>query len=580
SRRPVNRVLGVKAGLDLEMPGCCGINDAKIVAAVKDKSLTEQELGLAACRVTELILEGMELKQDDFRYDIEAHHQLAIQAAEQSAVLLKNEDKLLPGNIKQKAAVIGAFAKTPRYQGAGSSKIHPIRVDSAWEALLTQGMELTYAQGYHLKNSVSRTKKEVQREEAFITEACEAAKGKDIVYLFAGLTEGYESEGFDRSNLSLPEQQNRLIEAVAACNSKVVVILQGGAPMELPWADKVKSILLAYLCGEGCGKAVANLLLGVKVPCGKLAESWPLTLLDTPAYHYYPGGRATVEYRESIFVGYRYYETAGKPVRYPFGHGLSYTGFTYSDLQIDKKVCDYEDIIKLTFQLTNHGTVAAKETALIFVGHKNNKVFLPEKELREFVKIALQPGESRKVTVELDTKTFAYYNTLIADWYAESGEYKILVGPSSSDCCLIGTVEIISPDKPQPDLKNIAPSYYQLANKELEITEQEFSALYGKKLPQSNNKSSRPYNAGNTLEDVSHTLLGKIIMMVAGRMAKKATKSSKEEEGMMSSMIKEMPFHSLMTSSNGAITERMLEGILDLFNGHYGKGIKKILRGK
>jgi beta-glucosidase len=575
-----DRVLGIKAGMDIEMPGSLGINDKKIVWAVNNNTLSEQDLDKVACRVTELILDGMASRQEGFRYDATEHHQIAIKAAEQSTVLLKNEDKILPGNLGQKVAVIGAFAKVPRYQGAGSSKIHPVKVDNAWDALTDKGLSVSYSQGYITGKDIvsNKDKKILKTEETLIKEACETAKNKDIVYLFAGLPEGYESEGFDRTNLSLPEGQNRLIEAVAATNPKVVVILNGGAPMLLPWADKVKGILLTYLAGEGCGMAVANLLLGNAVPCGKLAETWPLQLSDNPSNHYFPGGRTTVEYRESIYVGYRYYEKAGKPVRYPFGYGLSYTSFTYSDLQIDQVACNYGDQVTLSFLLTNDGTVAAKETALVFVTHKNDKVFLPEKELREFTKVDLLPGESKRISIKLDTKDFAYYNTLIQDWYAESGEYKIMVGSSSVDCCLQASVQLNSPVKSQPDLREEASSYYQLPNQELIISEQEFRALYGKSIPIDDCNPTRPYDAGNTLEDVSHTFVGKIIIFVADQMAKKVTTTSQEEEGMMSSMIKEMPFHSLAASSNGMITENMMAGMIDLMNGHAIRGIRKLIK--
>lgn len=573
-----DRALGVKTGLDLEMPGSNGINDAKIVSAVKNKTLSEQDLDKASCKVTELILLGMENRKREYQYNSQVHHQLAMKASEQSAVLLKNENHILPGNLTQKAAVIGAFAKIPRYQGAGSSKIVPIKIDNAYDAFQLKGLDFTYSEGYPVRSA--RKEIDEQKKTALIMEACEAAKGKDIVYLFAGLPEGYESEGFDRENMSMPQIHNDLIEAVTASNPNVVVILIGGAPMELPWLNKVKGLLLTYLGGEGCGTAAVNLLLGDAVPCGKLAETWPISLFDAPAQKYYPGGRNTVEYRESIYIGYRYYEAAGKKVQFPFGYGLSYTSFTYDGLIIDKEYCNYGDQFTITFQVTNNGTRAAKETVLIFVAHKNELVFLPEKELREFVKISLEPGETKQVTVDLDTKTFGYYNVLIHDWYAESGDYEVMVGSSSDQCCLKSHIRLISPTQPQPDYREKAPSYYHLSNRNLVILDKEFAALYGKELPISDSKPERPYHHYNTLEDVKHTLTGRIILSIANKMAKSVTQSSKEEEGMIVASISEMPFHSLVTSSNGMISEKMMEGILDLLNGHYGRGIVKLIRRK
>jgi beta-glucosidase len=580
-----DRVSGIKAGMDLEMPGNEGINDRKIVDAVKNQILSEQELDRSACRVTELMLEGEARKKKNYCYDKEVHHALAVRAAEQSVVLLKNQDNILPGNQRQKAAVIGAFAKEPRYQGAGSSKINPIKIDNAWEELTGSGLEFTYAPGYGLKKGNNKNRQkgmkgalDVLNVGSLISQACEAAKGKEIVYLFAGLPEGYESEGFDREDLQLPDDQNCLIEAVASCNPNVVVVLIGGAPMELPWADKVKGILLAYLGGEGSGKAVANLLLGKSVPCGKLAETWPYRLPDAPSYHYFPGGRSTVEYRESIYVGYRYYETAGKAVRFPFGYGLSYTSFSYFDLETDRDTCNYGEQINLNFCIKNTGQKAAKETALIFVSHKNDEVFLPQKELRDFIKISLEPGETKKVSVTLDTGSFGYYNTLIHDWYAETGDYMILVGTSSDACSLKAVIRLNSQQKPQPDLKEKVSSYYHLTDKEFVVSNKEFSTLYGKELPPQDELAQRPYDTSNTLEDVRHKLVGKLILSIAQRMAKKVTKSSKEEEGMVAASIRELPLRNMVTSSEGMITEGMLEGILDLLNGHYFRGIIKLIR--
>ncbi len=575
-----DRVAGIKAGLDLEMPGSQGINDRKIIAAVRDKTLSEEDLDKSVCRIIELILKSTLNKKQGYQCDKSAHRQLAVKALEESAVLLKNEEGILPGNVNQSVAVIGEFAKMIRYQGAGSSKINPINVDNPWDSIVEQGVNATYAKGYSLntrKSHKALSKKEIDEQNALIKEACDTAKGKDMVYIFAGLPEGYESEGFDRKNLYLPLEQSRLIEEVVGCNPNVVVILIGGAPVELPWIDKVKAVLLAYLGGEGVGKAITNLLLGFKTPCGKLAETWPLSLKDTPSFNYFPGGRLTVEHRESIYVGYRYYEKAEKQVLFPFGHGLSYVDFIYSNLMIDCEECNLGDKINITFNITNCGSRFAKETALVFVSHENKTVFLPKKELREFIKVSLNPGETKKVSITLDTNTFGYYNTLINDWYLESGQYQIIIGSSSKNCALQACVYINSPEMPQPDLINIAPTYYNLPNGEFVISKQEFEALYGNSLPVSDNRATRPYTPNNTLEDVRHTFIGKIVNKVAEKVAKGVTEVEKEQEGMMSNMIKEMPFSSLVTSGEGMISENMMLGIVDLLNGHYIKGIKKLL---
>jgi beta-glucosidase len=287
-----------------------------------------------------------------------------------------------------------------------------------------------------------------------------------------------------------------------------------------------------------------------------------------------------VEYRESIFVGYRYYDTAGKTVRFPFGYGLSYTDFAYSAFHMDQTACEYGDKVTVTFCITNKGKTAAKETTFLFASHENSKVFLPKKELKGFIKTELLSGETKQVSLTLDTADLSYYNTIIRDWYAESGAYTIMVGPSSDQCCYSEVLKLRSPEKPQPDLREKAPAYYHLSKEELLIPEREFEAVYGAELPVSDSKPSRPYDLNNSLDDVSHTLFGKIIIHITNSMAKKMTKSTKEEEAMMAAMIREMPLHSMAGSSDGVISEMMLMGILDLFNGHYLRGIKKLVKGK
>jgi beta-glucosidase len=367
--------------------------------------------------------------------------------------------------------------------------------------------------------------------------------------------------------------QNCLIEALVQVNPNVVVILQGGAPMELPWADKVKGILLCYLGGEGGGAAAVNLLLGKAVPSGKLAETWPLKLSDNPSYLYFPGEKNTVEYRESIYVGYRYYEAAKKTVRYPFGYGLSYISFSYKNLMINHSEYDYGDEIVISFELTNHGTVKGKETVMVFVGHQSDQVFLPIKELREFQKINLEPGETKKVTVILDTKTFGYYNTILKDWYAQPGEYRIMVCSSVDVCHLSDTITIHNKVQPQPNYAQKCPSYFHFCEGTLRIPDQEFQSLYGRDLPESNRVSKRPYHRNHTLEDVRHTMIGRTILLISKIIAKKYSHGSMEEEKMILSSVMEIPFRSLPSMSGGMVSEKLLEGVLTIMNGHFLKGI-------
>jgi beta-glucosidase len=575
-----DRVSGIKAGLDLEMPGNNGYNDKKVVRAVNEGALTMEELNRTACNVTELVLKGMHYRNKSWSCSKEEHHQLAVKAAEQSAVLLKNEESILPGTCKQKVLVIGTLAKNPRYQGAGSSKINPYKLDNPWDSFLKAGVDCTYAQGYSEKMIKGRSLTETEKayRDRLLSDACNQAKEKDIVYIFAGLLEGYESEGFDRSNLSMPEEHCRLIEEVSRYNSNIVVILQGGAPMELPWLSKVKAVLLAYLGGEGGGSAIVNLLLGRAVPSGKLAETWPVRLEDIPSSRNFPGGRLTTEYRESIYVGYRYFDTAGVPVQFPFGHGLSYSSFTYSDMKLSKENCIYGDKITVSFTLTNTGEQSAREISFLFTSHHSEAVFLPKKELRAFVVTELESGESKNISVLLDTNTFGYYNTIIKDWYAESGEYKILLGGTSDSISLEAAIELKAPEAVQPDYRKKALSYYNVTKGFTEISKEEFEIIYGRYIPTDQIQAIRPFHMGNTLEDISGTMLGKLICWYSNKYAKEVSKAEAGQEGMMAAMIYEMPFFAIAASGEGGISENMLEGLIDILNRRFFRGIKKMLK--
>ncbi|TAH75025.1 MAG: glycosyl hydrolase [Anaerolineaceae bacterium] len=568
-----NRVWGIKAGLDLEMPGNNGYNDKKVIAAVQDKTLAEDELDLVVERVVELILKSMQARKVDASCDMDAHHQLAIKAEREAAVLLKNVDNILPGLISQNIAVIGELAKKPRYQGAGSSKINPYRLTNAWDALVSNGLKGDYAAGY----SLNKDKQEAEAE-TLIEEACRVSKDKDIVYIFAGLPDGYESEAFDRKEMSMPDEQNKLIEAICKVNPNVVVILSCGSPIELPWENKVKGILLAYLGGEGSGVAIADLILGKEVPSGKLAETWPISLKDNPSYNYFPGGRTTVEYRESIYVGYRYYEKAKKPVLYPFGHGLSYTSFEYSDLKLSSSECEFGEVIELSFKVKNTGELEGKETTFVFVSSQDGKVFVPVKELCAFEKITLKPGEEKDISIKLDTEQFGYYNTMIKKRYAPSGEYGIHVGSGTASLSLRDTIKLISPDMPQPDYSSSAPSYYNLSADILSIADEEFASLYGKELPAGNEPAMPPYDFNNCIMDVKHTFVGKILVRTMKKMIKKNSVGAQDDDAMIYAMIFEMPFHFLVAMSGGMLSDRMMSGLLDMMNGHFFKGVGKLLK--
>ena len=568
----VDRVKGLAAGLDLEMPFTGDLNDRRIVAAVKNGELPAETLDTAALRMTELILRS--LKRKPFTYDADKHHQVARYAAAQSAVLLKNENGLLPGSIKQKAAIIGAFAKIPRYQGTGSSKINPIKLDNACEELQKLGLEFDYADGYPLVSDIP--------DPEMIDEACKIASGKDIVYLFAGLPDRYEAESFDRENLSMPENHNRLIEAVAAVNKHVVVVLLGGAPMEIPWADEVQAILMMYLGGEACGGACADLLLGRVNPGGKLAESWPLTLEDNPSYKYFPGYAKSVEYREALFVGYRYYDKAKKPVRYPFGYGLSYSKFDYKNLRISKKKIKDSESLTVTCMVENTGKVAGSEVVQLYVACLGSKIIRPEQELRDFEKVDLQPGESREVTFTLSKRSFAYYNTTICDWHVESGEYEFRVSASSQDVRLSGKVQVQSTvEATLPDLHRELPCYYDL-RKGIHVTDLQFTGLLGRPIPPRERQPGELHSINSTFTDIQDKWLGRKLLAIIRGEINKMPGEDADFKLMVENMIMDAPLRFLTMMSGGGgekgFSLQQIEGLVDLLNRKPARGLLGFLK--
>ena len=429
-----DRVKGLKAGLELEMPGSGGNTDKEIVEAVKNGELEESVLDRAVERILNIVFKFTDNRQVG-KFDLEEDHKLAAKIAGESMVLLKNEGVLpLPAQGK-KIAFIGKFAETPRFQGGGSSHINSFKITSALEAV-KEVAEVTYAQGYDVKEDVI--------DQAMLDQAVETAKEADVAVIFAGLPDAFESEGYDRTHMRMPDCQNTLISEIAKVQENVVVVLHNGSPVEMPWADQVKGILEAYLCGQAVGQAEVDILFGKVNPSGKLAETIPYKLSDNPSYLNFPGDGQKVEYKEGVFVGYRYYDTKEMPVRYPFGYGLSYTTFEYSDLQLSSDKIKDTDKLKVTLKVKNTGNRAGKEIVQLYVADKTGAASRPVKELKNFVKVELQPQEEKTVEMELDKRSFAWYNTDIHDWYAASGEYEILAAASSRDIRLKKTVYVES----------------------------------------------------------------------------------------------------------------------------------------
>lgn len=426
-----DRVPGLKAGLELEMPASGGETDRQIVEAVKNGTLKEEVLDQAVERILNVIFDYVDHRKDAV-FDMEKDHALAEKVETESMVLLKN-DGILPLKKGVRAAFIGVFAKTPRYQGGGSSHINSFRVTGALEAA-EEMADLTYAEGYRLKEDVI--------DEVLVAEAVEAAKSAEVAVIFAGLPDAFESEGYDRTHMRMPESQNYLIHEVCKVQPNVVVVLHNGSPVEMPWAEEVSGILEAYLGGQGVGTAEARILFGEANPCGKLAETIPYKLSDNPSYLNFPGDGETVAYREGIFVGYRYYDRKEMPVRYPFGYGLSYTEFSYSNLQLDKSSMKDTDTLTVSVDITNTGKWAGKEIVQLYVADRTGSADRPVRELKNFAKVSLEPGETKTVRMELNKRSFAWYNVKLHDWYAASGTYEIQIGKSSREIVLCDTVEL------------------------------------------------------------------------------------------------------------------------------------------
>ena len=433
-----NRVAALKAGCDLEMPGP-GDNRQAIIDAVQNGMLSEEILDISVARILDLIFKYTENRDTSAVFDYEKDHALAAKAAEQCLVLLKNDDAILPLKTTQKAAFIGQYAQKPRYQGGGSSHINSFRVESALEAAaeLIPEASVTYARGFD--DSVDTV------DPVLIAEAAEAARAADIAVVFAGLPDSYESEGYDRTHLRMPMGQEMLIEAVAAANPNTVVVLHNGSAIEMPWLGKVKGVLEAYLGGQAVGRAEIRILYGMANPSGRLAESFPLRLEDTPCYLDFGGEDDEIRYSEGVFVGYRYYTSRNMPVLFPFGYGLSYTDFAYSDLCVSAEAIRESEPLTVSVDVTNTGNRAGAEVVQLYVGAKGRKpngIIRPVRELRGFDKIYLEPGETRTVTFTLDSRAFAVWNTTLHDWYVDTREYTVEICANAFDVLLSAPVTV------------------------------------------------------------------------------------------------------------------------------------------
>ena len=564
-----DRVEGVKAGNDLEMPGNGGMNDRKIVKAVKAGELSMEDLDKVVLRLIKFAIEAKP-NESTGEIDFDKHHALARKAAANGAVLLKNDGGLpLSGN--ENIAVIGTLAKELRYQGAGSSHINCPKTVSFTDALDEAGKKYTYSDGYSLKGD--------GYNEKLINKAVEASKGKDAVLVFVGLTAAYESEGFDRRHMEMPSSHVTLINEILKVNQNVIVIISGGSPVVIgDWADKVKSILNMYLTGQAGGEATLDLVYGAVNPSGKLAETYPIANEDALSSAYYQMGPRSVEHRESIYIGYRYFDTAGKDVRYPFGYGLSYTNFEYSDIKLSASAINEGEDLVVSFKIKNVGERDGAEVAQVYVSAPESKIYKAQKELKGFAKVFLKAGEEKEVNITLDSRAYAYYNVNINDWHVESGAYKILVGASSRDIKLESEVNVTGAkaDVEVPDYSAVAPVYYNLATA-TEVKEEEFQAVYGKELPGNAPFEKGSFTINNTISQLRPSAFGNGMYLLLTNAAKLVAIGAENPE-MITQSVKDLPLRAFSGWTGGIVSPYTVEGILDCCNGVKG-GLGKIFRG-
>jgi beta-glucosidase len=563
-----DQVEALKAGVELQMPGTHKSNDAKIVAAVKTGVLEEATLDHAVERILTLIFKAEKSLSEDFSYDKGAHHLLARQAAAEGAVLLKNEERILPLKPGLKVGLIGRFAKNPRYQGAGSSLINPSQLDNLYDELIKRiGEEnVNYADGYTARGHTI--------EETLLQEALKTASQSDVVVICAGLTELYETEGVDRNHMKMPVGHNALIDTISAAHNKVIVILSNGSPVEMPWVEKVSAILEAYLGGQAGAGAIADILIGKTNPSGKLAETFPIKLEDNPSYANFPGGPALVEYRESIFVGYRYYEKVDQAVLYPFGYGLSYTQFEYRDLNLIKSQNTTDDWLTVTFKIKNTGPVAGKEIAQVYVHDLESTVFRPPKELKGFKKVDLEPGEEKEITIRLDQRAFAFYDVLQEDWVVESGDFEILVGASSQDIRLKGTTQINSSQNASLPLNQKQLGVYYNLTKESQVSQADFEALLGQAVPPNQNPKKGVYTINTPIGAMSDSFIGRQLHQLMKKQIGKMIQGQEDTPMavLMEAMVNDLPLRGILMMG-GPLSRKKLDALLLMINGHFLKGL-------
>ena len=565
-----DRVAGLVAGNELEMPANNGETDIEIVNAIKDHKIDESVLDESVDRL--LTLHDTTFKPFEggkkYKIDIQAHHEIAKEAARESIVLLKNENNALPLNSTEKVAIIGDFAKNPRYQGAGSSIVNPTKLDNTLELIKDFNINYVgYEQGFNRYGKEKKT---------LFEKAIGLARNVDTVIFYMGLDEVTEAEGLDRDNIKIHKNQVSLLKAIKELGKKVIVILSEGSVVELDFEKYADAILFNCLNGQAGSGATLEILTGEVNPSGRLSETYPLTYGDTPTEKYFPAHDFNSFYKDAIYVGYRYFDKLNKKVRYPFGYGLSYTTFEYSDLEITPK--------GVKFKLTNTGKVKGKEVPQLYIGLNNSKVFRAKKELKGFTKVELNPGETKEVTLDFDEYSFRFFNVKDNKFEIEKGTYSIYVGSNVEDIKLTGELDVdgvVLNDDIYDQTK--LSKYYsgEISN----VSDEEFEALLGRKLPTSNVKFVKK---NRILVDYNTSVIElKYAKGWTGRLFSGAIRfainflkcfGSKDKANVLIMGVINQPMRSISRMTNGAITMGQLDGLILMFNGHFFKGLKKFIK--
>ena len=547
---------GVRAGMNLEMPAAGDDSPCQLLQAVKDGKISEEIIDR---RVEELLTLVLTEKPKASPVDEKAQHEAVRKAAEQCIVLLKNDRNILPLQHSAKVAVIGDFAAHPRYQGAGSSMVNAWQADDTLE-LMTDYFPnaVGFSQGFERLD---------KRNDELAAQAVELAKGADCVLLYLGLPEGFETEGLDRAHMRLPDNQVALLNRLAEVNEHIVVVLSCGSAVEMPWIDSCQALVYGCLGGEAAAGAMLRVLSGEVNPGGKLAETFPVAYADLPVSHYYPGKEYTSEYREGLYVGYRYFVTAKKPVRFPFGFGMNYTQFRYENLTVEPD--------GVSFDLTNCGACGGDEIVQLYISLPGAKVFRPARELKGFRRVSLKAGETQRVKILFDDYTFRYFNVRTHQWEVEGGSYDILIGASSEDIRLKGARTVSGTDAPDPyEGKNV--DCYRSCELQA-VPDVAFEALLGHPIPQKNWDRSKPLEMNDAIAQMEYARnhIARFAARFMKKKIQKAVEAGKPDLNML--FIYNMPFRGMAKMMNGMVSMDMAKDILFIVNGHFFRGVGRLI---